>query len=72
MLIHKDDIHKVFCKFCSLLFIVQRDFLLISGSSKFYNIPLGNFIAGRPKAALLFWFLVILDVVCHYFSLKIH
>ena len=28
-----------------------------------------NFIAGRPKAALLFWFLVVLDVVFRYLSL---
>ena len=25
-----------------------------------------NVIAGHPKAALLFWFLVVLDVVCSY------
>ena len=31
--------------------------------------PRSNFIACRPKAALLFWFLVILDVVCRYLSL---
>ena len=41
--------------------------------------PPGNFIAGRPKAALLFWFFgfgsTILDVVCCYlwfFSLYIN
>ena len=31
--------------------------------------PTSNFIAGRPKAALLFGSLVILDVVCHFLSL---
>ena len=31
--------------------------------------PPSNFIAGRPKAALLFGSLVILDVVCRYLSL---
>ena len=30
--------------------------------------PHSNFIAGRPKAALLFGSLVILDVVCRYLS----
>ena len=28
-----------------------------------------NFIAGRPKAAPLFWFSVVLDVVFRYLSL---
>ena len=28
-----------------------------------------KFIAGHPKAALLFWFFSVLDVVCRYLSL---
>ena len=31
--------------------------------------PPSNLIAGRPKAAFLFWLLVILDVACRYLSL---
>ena len=31
--------------------------------------PSSSFIADRPKAALLFGFLVILDVLCRYISL---
>ena len=31
--------------------------------------PTSNFIAVRPKAALLFWFLVILDVMWRYLLL---
>ena len=46
-----------------------------SGSIEFENstifgvLRVKYFIAGPPKAALLFWFLVILDLVCRYLSL---
>ena len=38
---------------------------------KLVEAPPSNFIAGRPKAALLFYSLVILDVVFRYLSLSL-
>ena len=56
--------------FCCLLFFCLGNQKQNQGRGlidcKLVQAPPSNFIAGRPKAALLFWFFGDLDVACCY------